>query len=356
MEMSIARVCLKVLPPVARYCLMLALAGCGGGGGDAPSAAPPPSNTETLVATYTVVPARVVRSALCEDEITGLGGCVGINQQADMPRVIPLAQQSPPDPAVVPFTRRTGMTGDVYTAQFNGSLQDIDAHSFAQLRANSGEIGIYVNSIDRSTAIPATSLNPLYQFITTPPAAGEADRRVMPWKDNASRDLELSFELSVKTFRRDTAQGFAQSHPTIELIDTRSRRNFYLTLGVASVASHPARPEDDFAGRDFGVGNAIVSTVFRANPAFGVRLAGQAFTCNTNGEADVCNPGNTAFRFRLRPDDMRLALARARSFDPLISADLSDYAIDNFSFNNEVNDHAQIGVMLRSYTLSIYSR
>ena len=84
--------------------------------------------------------------------------------------------------------------------------------------------------------------------------------------------------------------------------------------------------------------------------------AGLAFTCNTNGEADVCNPGNTAFRFRLRPDDMRLVLARARSFDPLISADLSDYAIDNFSFNNEVNDHAQIGVMLRSYTLSIYSR
>ncbi len=335
---------------------MLALAGCGDGSGDAPSAAPPPSNTETLLASYTVVPARVARSALCEDEITGLGGCVGINQQPDMSRVIPLARQTPADPAVMPFTRRTGVTGDVYTAQGSDSLQDVDAHSFAQLRANSGEIGIYVNSIDRSTAIPATSVNPLYQFTTTPPAGSEPDRRVMPWKDNTSRDLELSFELAVKTFRRDTAQGFAQSHPTIELIDSRSRRNFYLTLGVASVASHPARPEDDFAGRDFGIGNAIVSTVFRANPAFGVRVAGQAFTCNTNGEGDVCNPANTAFRFRLRPADMRQVLARARSLDPLLSADLADYAIDNFSFNNEVNDHAQIGVMLRNYTLSIYSR
>ncbi|MBL8522308.1 MAG: hypothetical protein JNN20_01330 [Betaproteobacteria bacterium] len=337
------------------------LVGCGGGGGDsAPTSPPPPATpTETLVATYTVVPARVVRSALCEDEVTGLGGCVGINQQPEMPRIIPLDQQVPTDPLVIPFTRRTGTSGQVHTAQTGGTLYEIDARSFAQTKAASSEIGLYVNTVDRSTAIPATSVNPLYQFTTTPPSGGEVDRRVMPWRDGVTRDLELSFEILVKTFRRTAGQtndqSFAQSHPVIELIDTRSRRNFYLTIGAASVSPHPTRPEDDFSGKDFGVGNAIVSTTFRSNPAFGLRISGQSFVCNTNDEPAFCNAGNTQFRFRLRPEDFRQVLAKARTFDPLLSAELSDYAIDNFSFNNEVSGDAQIGVTLRNYTLSIFA-
>lgn len=338
------------------------LAGCGGGGGDSAPASPPPPTTptETLVATYTVVPARVVRSALCEDEVAGLGGCVGINQQPEMPRIIPLDQQVPTDPLVIPFMRRTGASGQVHTAQTSGTLYEIDARSFAQTKTASSEIGLYINTIDRSTAIPATSVNPLYQFTTTPPATGETDRRLMPWRDSVTRDLELSFELTVKTFRRAAGQGndqsFAQSHPVIELIDTRSRRNFYFTLGVASVAAHPSRPEDDFAGKDFGIGNAIVSTVFRSNPAYGIRITGQAFVCNTGESDTTCNAGNSQFRFRMRPEDFRVVLAKARTLDPLLSADLADYAIDNFSFNNEVSGDAQIGVMLRNYTLSVFSR
>jgi hypothetical protein len=357
----------RVMPSTRSIGLLIAsalslLAACGGGGGgeSAPSPPPPTTPTETLIATYTVVPARVVRSAQCEDEIIGLGGCVGINQQPEMPRIIPLDQQTPTDPLVIPFTRRTGTSGQVHTAQVAGTLYEIDGRSFAQTKANSAEIGIYVNTIDRNTAIPATSVNPIYQFITTPPATGEADRRVMPWRDNVTRDLELSFELAVKTFRRAAGQSndqsFAQSHPVIELIDTRSRRNFYFTLAAASVAAHPMRPEDDFAGKDFGIGNAIVSTVFRANPAYGIRVSGQAFVCNTNDETAICNAGNTQFKFRMRPEDFRQVLAKARTLDPLLSADLADYAIDNFSFNSEVSGDAQIGVMLRSYTLSIFAR
>ena len=208
-----------VLKSIFAVCLGSLIAGCGGGGGgeSAPASPPPTTPTETLVATYTVVPARVVRSALCEDEITGLGGCVGINQQAEMPRIIPLEQQTPTTPGVIPFTRRTGSSGQVHTAQTGGTLYDIDTRSFAQTRAGSSEIGLYVNTIDRSTAIPATSVNPLYQFTTTPPASGETDRRVMPWKDAIARDVELSFEIAVKTFRRAAGQtndqSFAQSHP-----------------------------------------------------------------------------------------------------------------------------------------------
>ena len=90
---------------------MFLLSACGGGGGSTTGDNPAPPTAEQPIASYTLVPARVVRSAICEDEITGLGGCVGINQQAEMPRIIALNQQTQTDPAVVPFSRRTGKIG-----------------------------------------------------------------------------------------------------------------------------------------------------------------------------------------------------------------------------------------------------
>ena len=333
---------------------MMILAGCGGGNSTPTNSTAPPPVLQ--VVTFTLIPARVVRSALCEDEITGLGGCVGIDQQADIPRIIAQNQQAPTDPAVIPFTRRTGSSGDVHTAQATGTLYEIDNHSFAQTKTGSAEIGIHVNAIDLSTAIPATSVNPLYQFTTTPPAQGETDRRIMPWRDTVVRDIELSFELSVKTMQRANALGYAQSHPVIELIDTKSRRNFYITIAAAAVLPLPTTPETDFYAKDFGVGNAIVSTVFRDNPGFGVRLAGTSFSCSTLNNPNACPAQPTAFRFRLRRQDFAFVIAKARALDPVLSPDIADYASDNFSFNNEVNGDAQVGLTLANYTLTIFDR
>ena len=338
--------------------VMLIISACGGGGGGnstAPTIPTPPA-AETPAASFTLVPARVVRSALCEDEVTGLGGCVGINQQAEMPRIIPLNQQAQTDPAVVPFSRRTGTIGDVHTAQSSGSSYEIDARSFAQTTVNASEIGIYVNGADISTTIPATSVNPIYQFTTTPPAAGQTDRRIMPWKDSVNRDVELSFGLLVRTMQRANEQGYVQSHPVIEMIDTKSRRNFYITIGAAAVAPLPTTPEGDFYGKDFGFGNAIVSTIFRDNPGFGVRLSGNAFWCNTLNNTGSCPPTATLFAFRLRRQDIAFVIAKARALDPLLSPDIADYAIDNFSFNNEVSADGKIGLTLTNYTLSIFNR
>ena len=336
--------------------VMLIISACGGGGGSTASDKPPPPNVEMPIASFTLIPARVVRSALCEDEIIGLGGCVGINQQPEMPRIIPLNQQTQTDPTVIPFVRRTGTNGDVHTAQTASSAYEIDARSFAQTKVNSSEIGIYVNSIDRSTSIPATSVNPIYQFTTTPPGPGEADRRIMPWKDNVNRDIELSFGLLIKIMQRTNEQGYAQSHPVIELIDTKSRRNFYITIGAAAVTPLPTTPEGDFFGKDFGVGNAIVSTTFRDNPGFGVRLSGNAFWCNTANNTGACPPTQTLFAFRLRRQDIAFVLAKARTLDPTLSPEIADYAIDNFSFNNEVSEDGQLGLTLTNYTLSIFNR
>ena len=53
--------------------------------------------------------------------------------------------------------------------------------------------------------------------------------------------------------------------------------------------------------RDFGVGKPIISTLFRSDPAFGVRLAGNSFLCNTDSLLSGClQDGNSYFRFRLR--------------------------------------------------------
>ena len=336
---------------------MLMISACGGGGGSTVGDQPPPPIVEMPIASFTLIPARVVRSALCEDEITGLGGCVGINQQPEMPRIIPLDQQTQTDPAVIPFARRTGTTGDVHTAQTTGTSYEIDTRSFAQTKMNSAEIGIYVNGFDRTTSIPATSVNPIYQFTTTPPVPGEADRRIMLWKDSVNREIELSFGLLIKIMQRANEQGYAQSHPVIELIDTRSRRNFYITIGAAAVAPLPANAEGYFLFKDFGVGNAIVSTIFRDNPGFGVRLVGNAFWCNTANNTGSCPQTATLFAFRLRRQDIAFVIAKARTLDPVLSADIADYAIDNFSFNNEVSPpDGQVGLTLTNYTLSIFNR
>lgn len=335
--------------------LSLCLAGCGSSGESGT-----PANRGTLsepaITSYTIIPTRVAPSVLCEDEIAGLGSCVGINQQPDMTNTVILLGPAPTDPNTALFIRRTGTTGTLRTAQPPADLAAIDMHSFVQLKSNSAEIGIYVNGIDRNTVIPATSVNPLYQFATTPATAGAADQRLMPWKDGIARDLELSFDLTVKTMRRANAQGFSQSHPVIELIDTVSRRNFYITVGAAAILPFPTTPETDFFGKDFGVGNAIVSTVFRDNPGFGVRLAGNALVCDSASPATSCPAAPTSFRFRLRPQDISYAIAKARTLDPLLSASSADYAIDNFSFNNEVTSEAEVGLTLNGYTLSIIRR
>ena len=161
----------------------------------------------------------------------------------------------------------------------------------------------------------------------------------------------------IKIMQRMNDQAYAQSHPVIELIDTKSRRNFYITIGAAAVTPFPTTPEGDFFGKDFGVGNAIVSTTFRDNPSFGVRLSGNGFWCNTANNTGSCPPTATLFAFRLRRQDIVFVLAKARTLDSALSPDIADYAIDNFSFNNEVSSpDGQLGLTLTNYTLSIFNR
>ena len=80
------------------------------------------------------------------------------------------------------------------------------------------------------------------------------------------------------------------------------------------------------------------------------------FWCNTANNTGSCPPAATLFAFRLRRQDIAFVLAKARTLDPTLSPDIADYAIDNFSFNNEVSEDGLIGLTLTNYTLSIFNR
>lgn len=313
------------------------LLGCGGGGGSSTSVPSTPSTTY-----YTVKSTHVMSPKNCPTNVGLVGGCVDVNQQVSQFNVLNV-----PTTALFLtdgfFTRKTGATGLVYTAQNTNDIFEAETHSFVQLK-DTPDIGIYVNGIDINTSIGATSINPIYHF---------ADQALMPWKSPAA-DIELSFNLAVKTMRRtDKLNGYSQSHPVLELVDTRSKLHLYITLGVAAITPMSTTPETDFFARDFGIGTVIVSTTFRDNPSFGIRKSGGTIICDTDSTPCV---GYGGHRFRLRPEDISFIVNKARTLEPLLSPTIADYAIDNFSFNSEVSGLAEVGISLSNYTLSVIPR
>ncbi len=318
---------------------------------------------------YQIDTSKVLKSELCENESLNLGPCIGLNQTADLPILVHRHEQVLPHPFVFPRTPipvlLTGVEGDIRTSVNSTYAPDIAEHSFVQIPPGYGNfpgLGIYVNSRDRmaSALMPvptAMSINPLYQFITTPPKENEADKRVMPWRDGNIRTLELSFNLQINHVRRGDSESHAISHPTLELIDTRSRRNLYITLAGGQTVPIPNNEKEDYFAADVGTGKIIVSTSFRANPAFGERIRGESFFCSATADNHQCNQtGDGSFAFRLRPADIAYVIAKARKLDSTLSPDMADYAIDNFSFNNETFNNAELGLRLHSYRLDIFEQ
>ncbi len=308
--------------------------------------------------TYTIATEQVRPSAECEDESINLGACIALNQ---VPRLTnKIVSWQPPsyvtkDPLFSPlFVQVTGFDGNVYTAQSAFDPAAVATHSFAQsLLIAPSEFGVHVSYLDRTSGQLA-SINPLYQFTTTGPAAGAPDRRVFPWNANQENDLLVAFDLEVKMIRRHTADSQAYGHPTLQFLDTRGGNVFYVTLQAYGTGV-PGKP-GDFVALDTGTGRVIVSTAFRDDPKFGRRIAGNFLHCDGDAASGGC--GQTAsdtFIFRLGRADFQAVLDLARTANPRLSANPVDYILANFHFNNEIYLGGEIGAHLRNYRLELFA-
>lgn len=288
---------------------------------------------------YAVATAQVRPSAECEDESINIGPCIALNQQPRLPNRIPGASMP-----------STGITSDLYTAQSPSDAAAVAAHSFVQAEAGSALQGVHVEASDRTSG-DYTSINPLFQFRTGAPAAGEVDPRVFPWRDAGPNELVVSFSLSVRTIARGDATSAAYGHPTLEFIDAASGVHLYVTL-----QAYGTMDAGDFVARDTVTGRAIVSTAFRPDPAFGTRYAGQYARCQADAAGGTCPATGTDYRFGIDRAAFARVLALARTADARLSAEPADYLLRNFHFNNEVYREGRIGVGLRDFRLEIFDR
>lgn len=305
--------------------------------------------TEKRYDLYDGVPAP---TSECEDERLNIGACVALNQ---LPRMTNVVQEFLPPWYVVrnpeyplEASALTGTGGQrLYSAQPLGPQVSLGSHSFVQV---GGTFGIHVNSLQRTQG-DLSSINPLYQFTTAAPLPGQVDRRVFPWGDGRDNHLEISFELKVRTLRRNDPQSHAYGHPTLQFIDRTTGQHLYITLGT-----YGSVPFDgpDYLARDAGTGRVIVSTTFRENPSFGKRLSGEVIVCPGFG---ACNLAATeAFGFRIDLAAFRAVLQRARTLAPELSGNPQDYHLANFHFNNEVYRDGELGLTLSRYVLQIFER
>lgn len=305
---------------------------------------------------FAIATNQVRPSAECENEAVNLGPCIALNQIPVLPNEI--VSWAPPwyvtrGTHYSPLFRDiTGNDGNVHTGQPAEDTRAVAAHSFVQTTFASGEFGIHVSHLDRTSGNLA-SINPLYQFATSAPAPGAADARVFPWRHGLQNDLVVSFNLRVKTARRLGAGSQAYGHPTLQFFDTASGQHLYVTLGAYGTGVEDV--SGDLLMVDSATNRVIVGTGFRANPGFGKRLAGDVLLCDRPGTPGTCDqPASDAFAFRINRDAFRKIVATARSLRPQLSGNPEDYILANFHFNNEIHLAAELGLSLANYRLELF--
>lgn len=292
-------------------------------------------------------PGPVRSPAECESRV---GPCLAVKQLPAMPTRIPsflppLYVTMNPDfpPAVFAMT---GMGMDLYTGQPIGIPGAITNHSFIQLNGTGGPpFGLHIVSADR-LAGPYAAVSPMYELPGAAPAAGQQDQRVFPWKGTRHRTLEAAFEATVPTVKRADASSHAYGSLVLQFGDASTGRSFLVT-----VQAYGTLPPGDFVAPDADTGQPIVSTVFRADPAFGTRLAGDFASCSGGVP---CIEGMRQYRFRMMDADFAKALARARTLDPAMSADPADYFLAQVRLHNETYGEAELGATVSSLSLGVW--
>jgi hypothetical protein len=294
---------------------------------------------EPPITTYAIEATDVLPAAECEARPASSGNCIAIDNLASMDtavrsRLLPTLQGNP---LYAPrFNAITGDSGDatLYTSRRPEDTTGIASDSFVQV---GNGYGVHLVATDLSAG-PLRYIEPYYGFVTAPPGAGHGDQRVWLWRNALKHPLEISFDLAIGTVRRQDAASHVYGLPVIRFRDTLGGQSFYFT--VATVGTVP--PADGY-GIDAKTGRAIVATVFRADPLYGRRIAGDFIACQADASSGSCTANGGHFAFRIEAEDFARILATARLADPRLSADPEMYILDNFSFRTQSYLGAEAG-------------
>ncbi|MGE5097031.1 MAG: hypothetical protein ACM3SO_18000 [Betaproteobacteria bacterium] len=288
-------------------------------------------------------------AAQCESRT---GPCMRLDQLPEMPNFVAsflppsFVNLNPEYPGDAGSITGAGNV-DVRTAQPPGDAAAITSHSFVQMYATSGlPFGVHVTSIDRVGGGPYASIGPMYELPGAAPAPGGIDERLFPYRGVRHHTLVATFDLKVPTLTRGDASSHAYGGLLLQFADVKSGRSFY-----ATVQAYGTVPPGDFVAADATTGRAIVSTVFRADPAFGARLAGDFVPCDAQS---ACIASFSRYQFRMGSADFANAVERARTIDPALSTDPADYFVAQFRVHNEIFGQAELGAALGSVVLDVY--
>ena len=292
-------------------------------------------------------PGQIRPSAECEDESIHLGPCIAVNN-LPVPASL-LSTDSVTDP---PFAERTGLNRlPTFVLDASRPLESA-SNVFVQIAAPD-TFGLHVDTRSKGPNA-GSSINPLYQFTTGAPA-GKPDLRIFPFGVSESEvELQVSFNLFVKTIEVRSAGGSAFGHTTLELIDQRSGKHVYFT--TLAYGTVPEGTPPVYIAFDTFTGRPIVGTSMRTDSPY-IRPFGLPSLPTPSGFVSPHPWGwGGAFEFRVNRDEFTRIIASWRTLVPELSTDPADYFFDNFHFNNEIGGDGEIGIWLQDYQVRLIRR
>ena len=287
--------------------------------------------------------AKIMSADQCRDESINIGGCMAIGNLS-----VPATSYGfGPDEYF--FRRYTNIFAPAVGLPAANASQAADA-LFVQGESDSSW-GIHLEASSRG-ASPLTSVSPLYKFPTV------VDRRVFPWGPGYPFETELSVRSTVDVMFVNAKRpgSHAYGHTTVELVDRGSGHHLlFNVLAYGTIAG------GEFVALDATTGKAIVATSYRQGSPFGRNLQyeAQSTPFGTDWAVDLDHSYvhyYGSFDFRTDRTEFQRALAHARTVDSALSADPSDYYLDNYHFRNEAFGDAEIGLRLGYVSLNIMRR